>query len=325
MPLLRSLEVLVRQQRRVGPRLILAKLAEDIRAGDELSGALARHPQTFDRLYVSMVRAGEAGGMVPAALVRLAQFQEKSLQVRSKVKAAMAYPLIVLGVAATILIALLVFVVPKFQQIFADMLKGAPLPALTQAVLMVSEVVRQHSWSVASGTALVIVGFQVLRRSTVGLRFWDRLAVHLPVFGGLILRAIVARFTRTLGTLLASGVPILPALLIARDACANARIGEAVQEVHDRDKAGASVAAILNATGVFPAMVASMVEVGEHAGQLPEMLHRIADIYEGEVDDAVTGLSALIEPILILLLALVVGTIVIALFLPIVRIVQVLT
>jgi len=325
MPLLRGLEVLARQERNQVLHRVIDALAEGIKSGGTLSEALARHPRVFDRLYLAMIKAGEAGGVLDIVLDRLARFQEKSLQLRGKITAAMVYPLIVMAVAVVILVGLLVFVVPKFKQIFADLLKGAPLPPLTQAVLTVSDAVRNHC-VVALGVAVAAwFAFKAFRRTPAGARWVDSLAVRLPLFGDLILKDIVARFGRTLGTLLASGVPILPALLITRDTCANSRVGGAINEVHDRVKEGAPVARPLEATAVFPPMVTSMIDVGEHTGQLPEMLGKVADIYEDEVDNAVAGLSSLIEPILILFLALVVGTIVIALFLPIVRIVQLLT
>jgi type IV pilus assembly protein PilC len=325
MPLLKALEALGRQQRNRRFLRVIADLAEGIKTGDTLSAALARHPAVFDRLYVSMVRAGEAGGVLDVVLDRLARFQEKSLHVRGKVAAAMVYPLVVLGVAATILSGLLVFVVPRFQQIFADLLKGAPLPALTRGVLAVSDAARHHLLLWLAGAVVAGFGFRLFRRTVPGARLLDAAVLKLPLFGDLFLKAVVARFGRTLGTLLSSGVPILPALLIARDTCGNTRVAAAITHVHDRVKEGAPVARPLGASQVFPPMVASMIEVGEQSGQLPEMLNRVADIYEGEVDNAVAGLGALIEPFLILFLALVVGTIVIALFLPIIRIVQLLT
>lgn len=322
MPLLRGLEVLGRQEKNQQFRSVIEAIIESIKSGGTLSQALALHPRIFDRLYLNMIKAGEAGGMLDTVLDRLARFQEKSLHLRGKLAAAMVYPVIVLAVAVAILAGLLVFVVPKFQQIFADLLKGAPLPPLTQAVLNVSDLVR-HNLLAALGLAVAVgLAFRFFRRTPAGARAVDTLLVQLPLFGDLILKAIIARFGRTLGTLLASGVPILPALLITRDTCGNARVAGAVTEVHDRVKEGAPVARPLAATAVFPPMVTSMIEVGEHSGQLPEMLNKVADIYDDEVDHAVAGLSALIEPVLILFLALVVGTIVIALFLPIIRIVQ---
>jgi type IV pilus assembly protein PilC len=322
MPLLRGLEVLGRQERNQVFRRVIEALAEAIKSGGTLSGAMARHPGVFDRLYVNMIKAGEAGGVLDVVLERLARFQEKSLQLRGKITAAMLYPLIVMGVAVLILAGLLVFVVPKFKQIFADLLKGAPLPPLTQAVLTVSDMVKNHYLAVLALGIVLWIALRVFRQTPGGARLLDTFTMRLPMFGPLFLKAIVARFGRTLGTLLSSGVPILPALLITRDTCGNSRVAGAITEVHDRVKEGAPVARPLEATQVFPPMVTSMIDVGEHTGQLPEMLGKVADVYEEEVDNAVAGLSSLIEPILILFLALVVGTIVIALFLPIIKIIQ---
>ncbi len=325
LPLLRGLEVLARQQQNLRFRAVIEALAEGIRSGSTLSEAMKRNPRVFDRLYTNMIKAGEAGGLLDAVLDRLARFQEKSLHLRGKVRAALVYPVIVLFVAVAILAGLLVFVVPKFKQIFADLLKGAPLPLLTRAVLAASEAVQHHALFATGLVIAAVMAFRFFRRRPTGARLVDTALVRLPLFGGLILKAGVARFARTLGTLLSSGVPILAALLITRDTCGNTRIAHAIARVHDRVKEGAPVARPLESTRVFPPMVTSMVEVGEHSGQLPEMLNKVADIYEDEVDNAVAGLSATIEPLLILFLALVVGTIVIALFLPIIRIVQLLT
>ncbi|WP_438483159.1 type II secretion system F family protein [Oleiharenicola lentus] len=325
MPLLRGLEVLARQERNQAFRRITEALGETIKSGGTLSEAMAQHPKIFDRLYINMVKAGEASGVLDVVLDRLARFQEKSLQLRGKIKAAMMYPIIVMSVAVIILVGLLVFVVPKFKQIFADLLKGAPLPTLTQAVLTISDFVQKH-YLISIGVAVAAwIGFNVFSKSPRGARMIDTWMIKAPLFGTLFLKGIVARFGRTLGTLLASGVPILQALLITRDTCGNTCVADAITEVHDCVKEGSSVARPLEATGVFPPMVTSMIDVGEHTGQLPEMLNKVADIYEDEVDTAVAGLSSMIEPILILFLAVVVGTIVIALFLPIIRIVQLLT
>lgn len=324
-PLLRGLEVLARQERNLFFRRVLATVAEAIKSGSPLSEALVLHPQVFDRLYLNMVKAGEAGGALDVVLERLAQFQEKSLKLRGKVASAVMYPLIVLAVALLILVGLLGFVVPKFQQIFADLLKGAPLPALTQLVLTVSQGAQHHFLTALGFGVAAGLGLQIYRRTAEGARRIDSWIITLPLFGELLLKDIIVRFGRTLGTLLSSGVPLLPALLIARDTCGNARVAGAISAVHDRVKEGATIARSLENTTVFPPMVTSMIDVGEHTGQLPAMLHQVAAIYEDEVDNAVAGLSSLIEPILILFLALVVGTIVIALFLPIVRIVQLLT
>jgi type IV pilus assembly protein PilC len=196
---------------------------------------------------------------------------------------------------------------------------------LTNGVLAISDLVRSNLLLVGGGLVATIVLLRLYRRSEGGARVTDTLIVRMPLFGNLFLKAVIARFGRTLGTLLATGVPILPALLITRDTSGNARVAGAITIVHDQVKAGAPVARPLEATSIFPPMVSSMIEVGEQTGQLPAMLNKVADIYEDEVDNAVAGLSSLIEPILILFLALVVGTIVVALFLPIIRIVQLLT
>lgn len=325
MPLLRGLEVLARQERNPALAKVILALAEQVRGGGNFSDALGRHPRVFDRLYVNMIKAGEAGGVLATVLERLAGFQEKSLQLRAKVRAAMFYPVIVLTVAFSVLAGLLVFVVPKFQQIFADLLKSAPLPPLTRFVLGLSQLVQANLPAVAAGLVSLWLVFRFFKATPAGRRLVDDLLLRLPVGGELVRKTVIARFTRTFGTLLASGVPILQALHITRDTCGNARVAGAIDAVHDQVKQGSSVARPLEATHVFPPMVTSMIEVGEHTGQLPQMLDRIADIYDGEVDTAVAGLSSLIEPVLIVFLALVVGTIVIALFLPIVRIVQLLT
>jgi type IV pilus assembly protein PilC len=324
-PLLRSLEVLGRQQRSGALRSVTAAMGEAIGAGSTLAQSMGRHPRVFSGLYVNMIRAGEASGALEVVLERLAGFQEKSQRLRSKVRAALTYPLIVLAVALLILAGLLVFVVPRFQQIFADLLRGAPLPALTRAVLAVSEAVQRHFLLIAGLSVVAWFAFLWFRRTPRGARWVDTALIRLPLGGDLVLKVVVARLARTLGTLLASGVPILQAFLITRDTCGNLRVAAALSTVHDRVREGEAVTGPLAATGVFPALVVSMVEVGEQSGQLPEMFGRVADIYEEEVDVAVAGLSSLIEPVMILFLALVVGTIVIALFLPIIRIVQLLT
>jgi type IV pilus assembly protein PilC len=325
LPLLRGLEVLIRQERSPVLRRTIAALADDIRSGATLSDALARHPRVFDELYLGMVRAGEAGGVLDVVLDRLAHFAEKSLRLRGRVRAALVYPVIVLAVAGLILVGLLVFVVPRFQQIFADLLKGAPLPPLTQAVLTVSEVVRTHYLAALLAFGAVWIGFRLFRQTRAGGRLIDGWKINSPLFGELLLKSIVARFSRTLGTLLASGVPILSAMNIARDTCGNRRVGDAVAFAHDRVKEGAPLARPLESARIFPPMVIGLIEVGEHTGQLPEMLNKIAEIYDEEVDQAVAGLGSLLEPVLIVILASVVGIIVLALFLPIIRIVQFLT
>jgi type IV pilus assembly protein PilC len=322
LPLLRALEVLARQEKSAAFQAVLCSLGETIRSGGSFSDGLRRHPKAFDRLYVNMVRAGEAGGVLALVLDRLASFTEKAGRIRARVLSALTYPAIIIAVAVMIVSALMVFVVPKFQGIFTGVLKGQPMPALTQAVITTSNFTRQHALVVLGVAGAAGVAFTLLRRTRPGARALDWLLLHVPPLGDLFRKVAVARFARTFGTLLASGVPILQTLIITRDTAGNRYVAEAIEVVHDRVKAGDGVARTLETTRVFPAMVTSMIEVGEETGALPEMLGRIADTYEEEVDNAVATLTTLIEPVMIVIMALVVGTIVIALFLPIIKIIQ---
>jgi len=322
MPLLRSLEVLARQERNKHFGSIIGTLANQVRGGGNFSEALQAHPKVFDRLYVNMVRAGEAGGVLAVVMERLAQFQEKSLRLRGRIRSATTYPAVIILVAVSIVAALMVFVVPKFESIFATTLKGQSLPLLTQVVVAASTFLKEHALLAAGGAVACVAGFRFAVRTRRGARMLDTVSLRVPVVGDLLRKTEIARFARTLGTLLPSGVPILDALRITRDTSGNLRIAEAITLVHDRVKEGDSVAAPLRATRVFPDMVPSMVEVGEETGALPEMLMRIADNYDEEVDNSVNALTSLIEPLMIVLMAVMVGTIVIALFLPIVRIIQ---
>jgi type IV pilus assembly protein PilC len=272
-----------------------------------------------------MIKAGEAGGRLDVVLERLAQHLEKTGRIKARVQSAMTYPVVIMVVAASIVAGLMTFVVPKFEKIFTGVLKGAPLPALTQGVLGASRMLQEH-WLYAFGAAVLVSGcVRWLLRTEAGARAFDRLLLRLPVLGGLFLKTSVARFSRTLGTMLASGVPILQALQLTRDACGNRVVAEDIDRVHRRVREGEGVARPLATAGVFPPVVAGMIEVGEETGTLPAMLGRIADFYDEEVDNAVAGLTSLLEPVMIVLMAIVVGTIVIALFLPIIRIIQLMT
>jgi type IV pilus assembly protein PilC len=322
MPLLRALEVLGRQVAGQRFRELIEGLAETIRTGGNLSDGLQRSPEVFDRLYVDMVKAGETGGVLATVLERLAQFLERTERIKSRVKTAMAYPVIILVVAAAILAGLMVYVVPKFEQIFNGMLKGQSLPPLTRAVLAAAHFVGHH-FAAAAGVAVGLgIALRMFRRSRRGGRMMDGLLIRLPVLGNLLLKAAIARFSRTFGSLLASGVPMLDALVITRETSGNACVAEALATVHDRVREGATVASPLEAASVFPRLVTGMIAVGEETGALPPMLRQIADAYDDEVDQAVAALTATIEPFMIVLMAAVVGVIVIALFLPMVSIIQ---
>jgi type IV pilus assembly protein PilC len=322
MPILRSLEVLARQEKRPAFKIVLDEIADAIRSGGNFSDGLAAHPKLFDRLYVNMVKAGEAGGVLTTVLERLAVFSEKSERIKGKVKSAMIYPIIITFVAVTIVSILMVFVVPKFQEIFTGLLKGQPLPTLTQILLTVSYFMRDHFIMTIALLVGLYFGLGLFRRTRTGARWFDSALIRMPMLGDLFLKAAIARFTRTFGTLLASGVPILQALVITRDTSGNVHVANALNVVHDRVKEGDNVAKPLESTAVFPGMVTSMIEVGEETGELSEMLTRIADSYDEEVDNAVAGLTSIIEPVMIVFMAVMVGGIVIALFLPLVSIIQ---
>jgi type IV pilus assembly protein PilC len=276
----------------------------------------------LNKLYVNMVKAGELGGVLELVLNRLAEFQEKAEKIKNKVVAAMFYPIVVIIIAMLILSFLLVFIVPKFQQIFHDMLNGKPLPALTQWVIDMSNALKGQWYYVLAGLVALIVAYKLFAGSKIGRIVLDRMKLYMPVFGDLTRKSSISRFSRTLGTLVTSGVPILQALNITRETAGNSVIADAITKVHDSVKEGESIVQPLEASGVFPPMVISMIDVGEETGQLPEMLLKIAEVYDDEVDNAVTGLTSLLEPIMIVILAVIVGTIVIALFLPLISIIQ---
>lgn len=325
LPLLRALEVLERQEKNLAFKYTIGSLADNIRSGNTLSDGLQQHPKIFDRLFVNMVKAGEAGGVLDTVLGRLAKFMEKSEKIKSRVKSAMVYPVVVMVVAVLIVGALMAFVVPKFQQIFEELLKGEPLPAPTRLLLSISDAITQHYLVSIGVIVAMIISFVLFKKSAFGQRILDRVYLVVPIFGELVRMNAIARFSRTLGTLLQSGVPILDALRITRDTISNSVVMNAIDMVHDRVKEGEGVSTPLERTKVFPSMVTSMIDVGEETGELPEMLNRVADTYEEEVDNTVGAITSIIEPIMIVGLALVVGFIVIALFLPMVTIIQKMT
>jgi type IV pilus assembly protein PilC len=269
-----------------------------------------------------MVKAGELGGVLEVVLNRLAEFQEKAAKIKNRVKAAMVYPVIVMGMAFAIMGFLLVFIVPKFEAIFHDMLGNRPLPAITTFVINVSKLVQYH-WLVLIGAIVAVVAvYKFLARTRGGKSAIDRFKLHMPLFGDLIRKTAISRFSRTLGTLVTSGVPILQALNITRETAGNAVIAKAISHVHDSVREGESMVQPLEASRAFPPMVISMIDVGEETGQLPEMLLKIANVYDDEVDNSVAGITAALEPIMIVILAFIVGTIVLALFTPLISIIQ---
>jgi type IV pilus assembly protein PilC len=327
LPLLRSLTVLAKQEKDLVLKSTINALADGVQGGSTFSEAMAQHPRIFNKLYINMVKAGELGGVLELVLNRLAEFQEKAQKVKNKVVAAMAYPVIVLIIAILIMLFLLAFIVPKFEQIFKDMLNGRPLPGITQLVIAASNGVKgmflpPYLYITIAAFVGIIVGWKMISGSPGGRAAIDRVTLRLPLFGDLMRKSSISRFSRTLGTLVTSGVPILQALNITRDTAGNVIVADAVTKVHDAVKEGESIVQPLEASGVFPPMVISMVDVGEETGQLPEMLLKIAEVYDDEVDNAVEGLTSLLEPIMIVILALIVGTIVIALFMPLIEIIK---
>jgi type IV pilus assembly protein PilC len=319
LPLLRGLRVLQKQERSATLKGIIGELAVSIEGGSTFSEALAQHPKVFNRLFVNMVKAGEMGGVLEVVLRRLSEFMEKAQKIKGKVIAAMFYPVAVLVVAVGIMGVLLVMVIPKFKEIFEGALgNGGQMPGFTVFVLNVSDTVRFHFIPTVIGVAVFFISLKLATRTKLGRRLFDRFKLVVPAIGPVIRKVAIARFTRTLGTLISSGVPILQALTIVKETSGNVIVGNAVSAVHESVKEGETITAPLEASGIFPPMVISMVDVGEQTGALPEMLMKIADNYDEEVDNAVAAMTSLLEPIMIVFLAVIVGSIVIAMFLPLI-------
>jgi len=321
LPLLRSLNVLAKQERDKVLKKTINKVADSVQSGNTFSDALALHPRIFNDLYVNMVKAGEVGGVLELVLNRLSEFQEKAAKIKNKVVAAMVYPGIVMTMAVGILGFLLVFIVPKFETIFHDLLGDKPLPPVTRAVIGASDFLKNHGLIVLGIVIAAITLYKFLGRTRGGRFVIDSFKLRMPLFGNLNRKTAISRFARTLGTLVTSGVPILQALNITRETAGNSSIARAISQVHDSVKEGESIVQPLEASHVFPPMVVSMVDVGEETGKLPEMLLKIADVYDDEVDNAVAAITSMLEPIMIVFLALIVGTIVLALFTPLISII----
>ncbi len=321
LPLLRSLNVLAKQERDKVLKRTINKVADSVQSGSTFSDALALHPRIFNDLYVNMVKAGEVGGVLELVLNRLSEFQEKAAKIKNKVVAAMVYPGIVMTMAVGIMGFLLVFIVPKFETIFHDLLGDKPLPPVTRFVIGASDFVKNHGLILLGVVIAAITLYKFIGRTRGGRFVIDSFKLRMPLFGNLNRKTAISRFARTLGTLVTSGVPILQALNITRETAGNSSIARAISQVHDSVKEGESIVQPLEASRVFPPMVVSMVDVGEETGKLPEMLLKIADVYDDEVDNAVAAITSMLEPIMIVFLALIVGTIVLALFTPLISII----
>lgn len=318
LPLLRGLRILQEQEENPALKRIVGEMALAIEGGSSFGEALAMHPKVFDRLYINMVKAGEISGALEITLRRLAEFMEKSRKIKGKIKAAMFYPCAVLFVALGVLTLLMVFIVPRFQEVLLGLGNGAALPAFTRFVIGISNIIRLHALRVAIAGAVIGIIFLIVRRTAWGRWTLDRFKLWMPVVGPVYRKFAISRFARTLGTLMGNGAPILQALTIVKETTGNVIVGNVVSNVHEMVKEGEPIAPTLKSSGVFPAMVAGMVDVGEQTGALPDMLMKIADNYDEESDNAVSAMTSLLEPIMIVFLAVVVGSIVVALFLPLI-------
>ncbi len=322
LPILRSLRILQQQQKSGTLKNVLKAVGDDVEAGATLSEAMARYPKTFNSLYTNMVAAGEAGGVLDLILSRLADFMEKAEKLKGKIISAMVYPICVLSIAFLIVMGIMIVVIPKFQDIFADM--DLKLPKVTEHLLGASNwIVQDWGWAWIIGTPFfIIVITRLIRISETGRYILDSVNIRLPVVGQLISKTSIARFTRTLGTLVAAGVPILEALNITRNTAGNEVYRRALGGVHDSIRKGETFADPLRKARVCDSLVVNMIDVGEETGELDKMLAKIADNYDEEVDMVVASLVSLLEPILVIFLGVICGFIVIALFMPMVSMIE---
>jgi len=320
LPIVRSIRILEGQMKPGVLKNNLIDVTEDIEGGATLSEALGKHPRTFDRLFVNMVRAGETGGVLDTILQRLADFREKSQRLKRRVISAMIYPTAVISFAGAILVGIMIWIIPRFKDIF-DTFETA-LPALTQYLIDFSDFMK-NDWPIllAIPVAAFIV-YKIVRLTFIGRFVSDWIKMKIPIFGTIVNKSVVSRFARTLGTLVAAGVPILEALNIVRDTAGNEVVGRAIGKIHDSIREGESIAEPLRQSRVTDEMVVNMVDVGEETGDLDKMLMKVADAYDEEVDVAVAGMMSLLEPLIVIILGIMVGTIVIALFLPLVKLIN---
>jgi len=322
LPLVQCLEILSSQQDNPTFKEILLKVKTDVESGSTFADALRKHPRVFNDLFCNLVAAGEAGGILDTILNRLANYIEKTMSLKKKVKGAMVYPIAVMVVAVVVVAILLLFVIPVFQKMFADF--GGSLPAFTQFVINLSEIMRRYGILVVG--LLIVMGFAFRRyyRSEGGRAAVDDLLLKLPIFGSLIKKVAIARFTRTLGTLLTSGVPILDGLDIVARTSGNKTVEKAILRTKLSIGEGKTIAEPLEVSGIFPPMVVQMISVGESTGALDAMLSKIADFFEEEVDAAVASLTSLLEPVLMVFLGGAIGGLVVAMYLPIFRMASIL-
>ena len=317
LPVLRSLRILENQAKPGPLKNTLDDTIEDIESGQSLSEAMSKHPKVFDRLYVNMVKAGEAGGALEVILQRLAEFKEKAQSLKRKVIGAMIYPLVVILVAFSILFFIMYYIIPKFKTIFADF--DVELPEMTNQLIYVSDFTVRFWYLYPLVPFVLWLTLKLIKKFKYGRIAVDWITLKIPIMGGITKKVIVARTMRTLGTLVASGVPILESLIICRDTSNNAVFEKAYQRVYDSIREGESISVPLKESRIVNDMVVNMVDVGEETGELDTMLYKVADTYDEEVDVAVAGLVSLLEPLMVVFLGLMIGYIVIALFLPLIK------
>ena len=315
LPLVQCLDILSNQQPNKTFKDVLLKVKADVESGSTFADALRKHPKAFNDLYVNLVAAGEVGGILDTILNRLAVYIEKALKLKKKVKSAMTYPTTIVGIAVVVIAVILIFVIPAFEKIFTDF--GGALPAPTQLVINLSNLVQNYFIVFLVLIFLGIFAFKKIYATEKGRARIDNWALKLPVFGMLIRKVAVAKFARTMSTMISSGVPILDGLDIVAKTAGNKTVERAIIQVRTSISEGKTIAEPLKESGVFPPMVCQMIEVGEQAGALDTMLSKIADFYDDEVDDAVNNLTAMMEPLLMLFLGTTVGGLVIAMYLPI--------
>jgi len=314
LPLVQCLDVLGRQLDKKHFKEVVMQVTVDVESGSTLAEAMQKHPRVFSDLYSNMIAAGEAGGILDVILSRLAVFLEKADALQRKVKGAMTYPVIVLTVAGGACIFMLMFVIPVFAKMFSDF--GGTLPAPTRIVMGISDFIRSYWWALAGGAVGATWLFKRYRATVAGRRTTDRLSMRIPILGNVVRKSAVARFTRTLGTLIGSGVPILQGLEITSRTAGNKVMQEAIEATAKSISQGETIAQPLRESGVFPPMVVQMIGIGEQTGALDEMLAKIADFYDDEVDAAVEALTAAIEPIMIVVMGTMVGGMLVAMYLP---------
>jgi len=315
LPIIQCMDILHSQQKNATFKKMLKQIKESVEGGATLAEALKKYPKHFDDLFVNMIAAGEAGGILDAILRRLAAYMEKAARLKAKVKGAMTYPLVTLAIAIIVLAVILVFVIPVFEEMFADF--GSQLPAPTQFVVALSDLVKSKILYLIGAGILFMIAFKKYYATEKGHDMVDALVLKLPVFGMLLRKVAVAKFSRTMGTMLSSGVAILEALDIVAKTSGNRTIEKAIYDVRSGIAEGRTMADPLNESGVFPTMVCQMISVGESTGALDAMLEKIADFYDEEVDQAVENMTALIEPIMLVFLGVTIGGLVIAMYLPI--------